>query len=258
MGFSGGGSGLLLNHEHDGTLALDGGPLDFKNITQSSMSAGSLSFSDGVHLQELVKPVVPANEILQFATAASAPSWAADPFLTSGKLEYLGSHTNLLEESSFTFTFTTPINFDNYAAILVYWHYDLDATATTFNTEITLDGNVVANYNLWGYDQAGTTLTGIQSLTQTNWVIADTALNSGAHQMILGEFKIVAHEDPLSSGDYYPAIVSNAWSYQLTTRQINGTKPQNLATIASIEFTSSAGAGSGWESGQFLFYGVRR
>jgi len=258
MGFSGGGSNILKPHKHNSLTLQDGGNLDFKNDTQSDMSAGSVTYSNGSHLQELVKPVTPADQVLTFATAGTAPTWGTDPFLERGKLEYLGKHENLLEEDTFTFTFPTPINFDNYAAILVYWHYDLDATATTFNTEVTLDANTTANYNLWGYDQAGTTLTGLQSLTQANWVIADTALNSGAHQMIFGEFKIVAHEDPLSSGDYYPAIVSNAWSYQLTTRQINGTKPQDMGTISSIEFTSSAGAGSGWESIQALFYGVRR
>jgi len=53
MGFNGGGGGQLLNHRHDGSIPLDGGPLSFLNITQSGMSAGSVTQSDGVHLQEL-------------------------------------------------------------------------------------------------------------------------------------------------------------------------------------------------------------
>ena len=74
MGFNGGGGGQLLNHEHDGTLVADGGPLDFKNITQSSMSAGSMTFSDSTHLQEL--GIGTPAQILQ-VSAGNIPEWAA-------------------------------------------------------------------------------------------------------------------------------------------------------------------------------------
>ena len=73
MGFNGGGGGQLLNHEHDGTLVADGGPLDFKNITQSSMSAGSITFSDGAHLQE--RSIGAASDVL--TVAGGVPTWAA-------------------------------------------------------------------------------------------------------------------------------------------------------------------------------------
>ena len=73
MGFSGGGSGALLNHEHDGTLVADGGPLNFLNITQSSMSAGSIGFSDGVHLQE--RSIGAVSDVL--TVAGGVPTWAA-------------------------------------------------------------------------------------------------------------------------------------------------------------------------------------
>jgi len=73
MGFHGGGGGALLNHEHDGTLVADGGPLDFKNITQSSMSAGSLGFSDGAHLQERI--IGNPSDVL--TVAGGVPTWAA-------------------------------------------------------------------------------------------------------------------------------------------------------------------------------------
>ena len=42
MGFSGGGSNILKSHTHDGTVAQDGGALDFNNITQSQSSAGDV------------------------------------------------------------------------------------------------------------------------------------------------------------------------------------------------------------------------
>ena len=73
MGFHGGGGGALLNHQHDGTLVADGGPLDFRNVTQSSMSAGSMTFSDGAHLQE--RNIGAVSDVL--TVAGGVPTWAA-------------------------------------------------------------------------------------------------------------------------------------------------------------------------------------
>jgi len=76
MGFSGGGSQLRA-HTHDGTVALDGGALDFNNITQSQSSAGMVFYSDGTHLQQLAYPGSPTGETLVAAPSSSAPSWGA-------------------------------------------------------------------------------------------------------------------------------------------------------------------------------------
>ena len=72
MGFGGGGGGALPNHQHT-SIPLTGGPLDFANTTIASLSAGSTTFSNGAALQELVKPAVPAGEVLTFPAAATAP-----------------------------------------------------------------------------------------------------------------------------------------------------------------------------------------
>jgi len=79
MGFSGGGSNVLLPHTHDGTVTQDGGPLDFNNITQSQSAAGEVFFSDGAHFQQLAYPGVPAGETLTAVDASAAPSWVASP-----------------------------------------------------------------------------------------------------------------------------------------------------------------------------------
>jgi len=70
MGFGGGGSGALPNHEHT-NIALDGGPLDFSNVTIASLLAGSITYSDGNALQELT--IGGAGDQLQ--VAAGLPSW---------------------------------------------------------------------------------------------------------------------------------------------------------------------------------------
>jgi hypothetical protein len=77
MGFSGGGSNVLLPHTHDGRVSQDGGPLQFNNVTQSQSAAGEVFFSDGTALQQLAYPAVPSNETLTAAAASTAPSWVA-------------------------------------------------------------------------------------------------------------------------------------------------------------------------------------
>lgn len=76
MGFGGGGSSQLANHVHN-SVPLQGGPLDFKNDTIAGMSAGSVVYSDGVALQELLKPAVPTGETLTYPALATAPTWAS-------------------------------------------------------------------------------------------------------------------------------------------------------------------------------------
>jgi len=73
MGFGGGGSGALQNHDHSG-VPLMGGPLDFVNTTIASLSAGSLTFSSGAALQELT--IGGAGTVL--GVSGGAPAWVAN------------------------------------------------------------------------------------------------------------------------------------------------------------------------------------
>ena len=72
MGFGGGGGGALPAHEHT-NIALDGGPLDFVNVTIASLLAGSITYSDGAALQEL--PIGGAGDALQ--VSAGVPAWVS-------------------------------------------------------------------------------------------------------------------------------------------------------------------------------------
>lgn len=69
MGFGGGG-GSLPNHEHT-NIALDGGPLDFSNTTIASLSANSMTYSDGAALQELT--IGADAQVL--GVSGSTPTW---------------------------------------------------------------------------------------------------------------------------------------------------------------------------------------
>jgi len=76
MGFNGGGGGQTLPHKHT-NIANDGSALDMANVTIGSLAQGSVIFSDGVALQELVKPALPAGEVLSYPALATAPSWGS-------------------------------------------------------------------------------------------------------------------------------------------------------------------------------------
>jgi|TARA_R110002020_G_C16304427_1_gene773336 hypothetical protein len=66
-------SSNLPNHQHDQTIVQNGGALDMNNVTSGSMAAGSITFDDGTHLQEL--PIGAATEVL--TVAGGVPTWAA-------------------------------------------------------------------------------------------------------------------------------------------------------------------------------------
>jgi hypothetical protein len=73
MGFSGGGSNVLKPHTHDGSIAQDGGALNMDGITQGSLTAGDVVFSDGSNLQRLA--IGSASDQLRVNVSASAPEW---------------------------------------------------------------------------------------------------------------------------------------------------------------------------------------
>lgn len=70
MSFGGGGSGALPNHEHT-NIALDGGPLDFVNTTIASLTANSMTYSDGAALQELTI----GSDAQVLAVSGGSPAW---------------------------------------------------------------------------------------------------------------------------------------------------------------------------------------
>jgi len=104
MGFSGGGSNILKPHTHNGLTVLDGGALDFNNITQSQSTAGMVFFSDGTHLQQLAYPGSPAGETLTAVAASTAPSWAAAA--SGGSWSEQGNDINTVKGTSLDVTVT--------------------------------------------------------------------------------------------------------------------------------------------------------
>ena len=74
MGFSGGGSSQTKPHTHDSLVVNDGGSLNFDNVTQGSLTAGDITYSDGTHLQRLAIGN-PADQLV--VSGGNLPSWAS-------------------------------------------------------------------------------------------------------------------------------------------------------------------------------------
>jgi hypothetical protein len=167
MGFSGGGSNILKPHTHDSNILQDGGNLDFKNITQSDMSAKSMTYSDGSHLQELAGPASPAGEVLTFATAATAPAWIA-PGVNQDRLEQLAFfETANATTDTVALTFTQ-IDFDDYASLYLTFSGVLVGAC---DIEVTMGTGSSYRY---AYEQSDSgTWTNVNATGQTEWKLTD-------------------------------------------------------------------------------------
>mgnify|MGYP003674558792 CR=1 FL=1 len=72
MGFSGGGSNVLKPHKHSSAVQ-DGSPLDMNNVTEATLNAGDIVYSDGAALQRL--PIGSTTDSL--VVSGGVPSWGA-------------------------------------------------------------------------------------------------------------------------------------------------------------------------------------
>jgi len=137
MGFSGGGSNVLLPHTHDGRVAQDGGPLDFNNITQSQSTAGEIFYSDGTALQQLSPGV--AGDALQVNGAATAPEWVT-PSAAAG-------WTQLADE---VLTVAGTLETPTFAAMNSLYVQIFAAQVGSNNQTLKFNGDNSANYNWRG------------------------------------------------------------------------------------------------------------
>ena len=96
MGFSGGGSSQTKPHTHDSLIVNDGGTLNFDNVTQASLTAGDITYSDGVHLQRLPIGSTPGDSLVVNG-AGTAPEWAtsSDPHNSGMVITYAGTNASI-------------------------------------------------------------------------------------------------------------------------------------------------------------------
>jgi len=166
MGFSGGGSNVLLPHTHDGRVAQDGGELDFNNITQANSSAGQVFYSNGTALQQLA--IGNPADVLT-VSAGNLPSWVA-PSSGGGAIE-LVDHTELSGSATEINTTFTAIDGNDIACLLVYVNAVPDGGN---DVQCQINGRT-SNYYVEGAKIAG----GTQTLVDLN---------------AAGSFRVAQHE----------------------------------------------------------------
>ena len=212
MPFSGGGGGQLSNHVHDNT-PLQGGPLNFSNVTIGGMSQGDLTFSDGAALQTLAAPGIPNNEVLTFQTAATAPSWQAGGAKSLVGSTVLGANANTISVS-FTSINQSDIGYlqavlnckktGNSAAIFMQINGYTGSDYTHVQNDIHYTTQTITN----GYTDSIPIHSG--SRGQDVFVVADIASNDVDDKPII-YFEAVSDDRNISSGSgvYHPAGVTS-------------------------------------------------
>lgn len=134
MGFGGGGGGALPNHEHT-NIALDGGPLDFVNTTIASLLNGSITYSDGNALQELV--IGGAGDQLQ--VSAGAPAWVSASAAHESGMIAAWSGTNGNIPSGWLLCDGSSIDTTTYAALFAAIGYVYGGAGANFNLPDLVD-----------------------------------------------------------------------------------------------------------------------
>lgn len=240
MGFSGGGSNILKPHTHDSNILQDGGNLDFKNITQSDMSASSMTFSDGSHLQELA--IGSTGEHL--GIVAGVPAWTA-----SGKLILLETWTAIGNQTTKTFTDNRNLK-DDYQELIIFINGQVGVSAQ----DLTLAMNA---------DTTGYTSNTIQALPSgvtnanitgaSNWVIGSSTLLDIGTRMYEAEIHITWNP---SATDFQ--VASRLSSIGKGQSIMGGYVAGATATGISTDLTIAVSAGDMSENLQINIYAVER
>jgi len=117
MGFSGGGSNILKAHKHSSAVQ-DGSPLNMNNVTEATLSAGDVIFSDGAALQRLAIGT-PAQQI-KVNAGATAPEYFTPSAGGTWQVlvdEYNNTAANTLD--------TGYIDMGSYRVLKYYWSANL-------------------------------------------------------------------------------------------------------------------------------------
>ena len=172
MGFGGGGGGALPNHQHT-NIPLSGGPLDFDNVTEASLAAGDLTYSDGSALQVL--NLGAALDVLQVNAGQTAPEWTTPAAGASGNLELIETKTASGNSTTdFDFTFASPLNFATDTAAMFFVIQGGTDAGTDVRARVgdTTTGAVyTTNYDLTSTKNTTGTLTGTSATAQTYWEV---------------------------------------------------------------------------------------
>ena len=232
MGFSGGGgAGALPAHEHT-NIPLDGGPLDFVNTTIGSLSAGSMTFSDGAALQELV--VANPGDSLVVNGGGTAPEWSTP---ASGAWTLLDDQTTTGATNTFHVVFSPQASYTTYSYIKCV--LSIETTGGTGNTgSVKCEVNsLVANYDTQGSKVEGGATSYVNRTGEAAMYIVDSPNTGDFSALIEMDFKlpVYASSDEVICWAVYASEVA-VGSY---TNFVSGTG--NTIQTIDIDINNSGG-----------------
>ena len=168
MGFSGGGSNILKPHTHDGNIAQDGGALDMDGVTQGSLTAGDLIYSDGSNLQRLA--IGGSGQSL--TSSGSAPQWSAASSAAMELIEtrVISGSTSLSE----TFTFSPALQPGVTGLSEIYWV--ITGAMSNNDLRMFVNGITTSTYDRQELRQVGATVSGATNSGGGEWALMDATI----------------------------------------------------------------------------------
>lgn len=243
MAFSGGGSNILKPHTHDSNVLQDGGNLNFQNVTQANMSAGSITYSNGSNLQELA--IGTPSQILQVNGGATALEYTTSP-ANLDNLEIIGTHRAAGTESTFSFTGSWDLDAD-YSALQWFWS---GTQTAALNLGLRLGGITTNSYRESRINQSSATLTGAAVINQPYFILIPSGGGAGYYMRASGIIQ------SMGSGNAFLATSNGA---RYPGEQSYGSGDMAIAgagtVLDEVEFMTSA---STWDANtQIDLYGLK-
>lgn len=241
-------------HKHESSSAT-GGPLDFSNVTLSSLNDGSMTYVSGGSgaLQELAIGGVGEQLVV---SGANVPSWTTGHI--AGKLIALASYKATIAELSHQFTFTPALDLmDTYSELIIVGN--LWGTATLGVGGLRVNGAVATYNQSGGYQFNGTTLLSVLDATGTSIVLFPASTNVASTGVLFncnlqfmktgggGVSCYACHTETVSDGGIHAGRNSSV---------MDGTNTNSLADTLSSLTIFTAG---NWQIGTTItIYGVLR
>jgi hypothetical protein len=258
MGFNGGGGGQLLNHQHDGSLVFDGGPLDFKNITQSSMSAGSITQSDGAHLQELL--IGTPTQVPRVNGAGTALEYHS-PVDIVGSLELLDSDKLVAAGANVTVSGTWTAA--DYSCFIIKGGFQNDNSAGTPSLRFRINNSSANDYVTNMILNTAGTLSATTSGFQTSGLICTSNIIQPSSTETVQVYLTLQMSEQNAGNTYRPSwSTTDCWDQggatPSDTEQSTGYLGQNsVNTLSKVDFFMSDGSNLSIGSNLQL-YGIKR
>tara|TARA_B100000809_G_scaffold200416_1_gene200685 strand:+ start:336 stop:1118 length:783 start_codon:yes stop_codon:yes gene_type:complete len=252
MGFSGGGSNILKPHTHNGLTVLDGGALDFNNITQSQSTAGMVFFSDGTHLQQLAYPGVPAGETLTASALSTAPSWAAAAPAPVAAYTFLDYFEQTVSGVSMDLSWSS-LSFDDISSIHVLFNVEPAYDPTNIELQYSQGGSLITTST---YESRWTGLgsrTSGGTVTGDSWLIheARDRKRVGGYVDIFGATSLVTTADRQvmgATGIVTDSAPAGSWTACDNSTQLS---PQTIDGIR-LSCYNTGGSASAFEPGSYI------